>query len=217
MKVQRKEIWNWVLDDLPLQREVRNSVVACYDIPKPAVENVLFKMLEEVFSSPLVATPIVVTPIVTTPPTPLLGASHAIHAIHMSKKNGDFQYYDEIKENSEKFSQNAGFINKLQTQKIPDWPPFVCQIKKRIYSKKVNRYLLKVDDGDGTIHKVHLASQLFWGIKEDIIKVGDWVRIVYYGVTIINPEKSRKLRFILFTKIETLKHPPTTPTKKKAK
>jgi hypothetical protein len=129
---------------------------------------------------------------------------------------------DEIKLNERVYECNPGFINTLHKGEIywkdrysftfagtkyqEVWPPFVCQIKKRIFSKKIKRYLLLVDDGDGNHHKIPISTQMFWGIKDNVFEVGDWIRIVDYAVTIISPKK--KQRFIFLAKIEKLLNAP---------
>lgn len=225
MKIKRKEIWYWVLNNAPYVQETKECALAYYDIPKCSTKEVIsFE-----FTTPLTpltktkpkakpkATPKTKptpkpTPNPTPQPNPTTDKITRKNDYDYAKISGfqtgvptkNYTLSEPIVENSEKYSLTPGFIKALHTQKTPIWPPFVCQVKKRLFSKKINRYLLKVDDGDGTVHKIHLGSQLFCGIKGDIIKVDDWIRVVHYAVTILNPEKRSKPRFIMLTKIEKL-------------
>lgn len=86
----------------------------------------------------------------------------------------------------------------------PDrWDPFVCKIEKRLYSKKLKRYLLEVSDCSAETHTVHIGTQLFSLIKDNIIKAGDTIKVNYYSATNMHQESGIS-RLVLFTNIEKI-------------
>ena len=102
-----------------------------------------------------------------------------------------------------KIEQTPGKLNQLkyghasQYENVEDkWEPFICKVIKRLFSKKLGRYILHVDDGDGNVYKVHIASQLFELIKNNTINVGDWIKVNNYSATNMSNDKPRTVIFI---------------------
>jgi hypothetical protein len=83
------------------------------------------------------------------------------------------------------------------------WDPFICKIEKRLFSKKINRYLLEVSDENADTYKVHVGSQLFPLIKDNSIQAGDLVRVKHYSATNLHQENGYP-RLVLFTDLEKI-------------
>jgi len=94
-----------------------------------------------------------------------------------------------------------GHINKDPNYLNIKWDPFVCKIEKRIFSSKTKRYCLKVSDGNGELCKVHLASQLFDDIKNNVLQKGDYIKVIHYSATIMDYDKAK---IIIFCHVEKL-------------
>jgi flagellar biosynthesis GTPase FlhF len=101
----------------------------------------------------------------------------------------------------------SGFLNNLKyghinkNQEDLKWDPFVCKIEKRIFSSKTKRYSLKVSDGTGELCKVHLASQLFDDIKNNVLQKNDYIKVIHYSATIMDYNKGK---IIIFCHVEKL-------------
>lgn len=113
-------------------------------------------------------------------------------------------------QNTIQVQKGNSFLKDLlwgHTYENPDtpekWDPFVCKIEKRLYSKKINRYLLEVSDNSNETFTVHIGSQLFPLIKDNTIQVGDVVRVNYYSATNIQQENGHP-RLVLFTDLEKI-------------
>ena len=128
------------------------------------------------------------------------------------------------KEKPNKKELSTGYLKQLKyghsshfSETVPKkWDPFVCKIEKRLFSKNISRYLLKVSDGDGEIYKIHLASQLFpyfdsknAKYDENRFKQANLIRVMHYTATNIDQDKPR---FIIFTDIEDLGPSSLSPT-----
>lgn len=115
-----------------------------------------------------------------------------------------------VKYETPKLTQTPGKLKQLkfghtsQYENVQDkWEPFICKIYKRLFSKKLGRYILEVGDGDDSIHKVHIASQLFTLIKNNIINIGDWIKVNHYSATNLSYDKPRIIMVVDIDKIDT--------------
>ena len=108
-----------------------------------------------------------------------------------------------------KIKQTPGKLKQLkfghtsQYENVEDeWKPFICKIIKRMFSKKLGRYIIQVDDGDGDVYNVHVATQIFNLLKNNSVNIGDWIRVNKYSATNTTQDKARTVIFVNIEKIE---------------
>lgn len=99
----------------------------------------------------------------------------------------DFEKYYTITFNkTPQITQSA--LEDLYTGKSGKWDPFICRVEARLFHKKSNRYMLKLYDGTA-LYKVHLGSQLFEMVKQKFVDKGDFIKVIDYAATLLNPRK----------------------------
>lgn len=75
-----------------------------------------------------------------------------------------------------------GYITNLLNGKTQTWDPFVCIVKKRIYKRSIDRYMIEAYDGICN-YKLHVASQVQDLVKYKIINKEDRIYIKDYACT----------------------------------
>jgi hypothetical protein len=90
-----------------------------------------------------------------------------------------------------------GFLTKLTNKEQVEWNPFVCEIKKIIFSDFINRWFVIVTDSQNDF-RVLIAKQCSYLFDNKVIQKGDKVYVKYFTATTLKPKKPK---FIIFTKL----------------